>query len=216
MLDAVNKANVKHIIFMLQENRSFDSHFGQLNAFRAAMGLSQDVDGLPAGVTQFADNGTPVSSYHFQTACIENITPDWLESHGDYNLATPASEKPTLDGFIHNGSTFKRLDVPGADSTFVDGMFGGTIVGSYQGNSGPSHGFIYDGSTFTTLDVPGANGTIAGHARDPAQKAARFSTGTWASIQAFTGASAGWARHDAPLHVRRPASRPARSASMPA
>src|SRR6185312_11952053 len=30
--------SVQHIIFMLQENRSFDSYFGQLGAYRAANG----------------------------------------------------------------------------------------------------------------------------------------------------------------------------------
>src|SRR5437868_8769632 len=37
---------VNHIVFMLQENRSFDNYFGQLNQFRASQGLPQAVDGL--------------------------------------------------------------------------------------------------------------------------------------------------------------------------
>src|SRR5437763_469571 len=38
---------VNHIIYMIQENRSFDHYFGMLNAFRAQYGLGADVDGMP-------------------------------------------------------------------------------------------------------------------------------------------------------------------------
>src|SRR5450756_1041756 len=40
--------SVKHIVFMLQENRTFDNYFGQLNQYREKQGLPQDVDGLPS------------------------------------------------------------------------------------------------------------------------------------------------------------------------
>src|SRR5262249_46209626 len=46
-------ASVNHIIFMLQENRSFDSYFGMLNPYRKAHGFNigddhveYDVDGI--------------------------------------------------------------------------------------------------------------------------------------------------------------------------
>ena len=96
---------VQHIIFMLQENRSFDSYFGQLGAYRAqnGYGAATDVDGLPAaGATNLMADGTPVTSYHFQTACIENMDPDWLESFGDYNYDQPSSPTFRGDGFVHN------------------------------------------------------------------------------------------------------------------
>jgi phospholipase C len=98
------KANVNHIVYFLQENRSFDMHFGKMNAYRASLGLSQDVDGLPDGVTQLRHDGTAISTFHIRTACIENVSPDWLQSHGDYNLSDPSSDVPKIDGFVHNGS----------------------------------------------------------------------------------------------------------------
>ena len=45
------QSSINHIVFMIQENRSFDHYFGQLNAYRAANGLPQDVDGLPANAS---------------------------------------------------------------------------------------------------------------------------------------------------------------------
>src|SRR4051812_2397385 len=37
---------VNHIVYMLQENRSFDNYFGKLNDYRVSKGLGADVDGL--------------------------------------------------------------------------------------------------------------------------------------------------------------------------
>jgi hypothetical protein len=45
---------VKHIIYMLQENRSFDQYFGQLNAYRQEKGYSPDVDVTPANASQLS------------------------------------------------------------------------------------------------------------------------------------------------------------------
>src|SRR4051794_15217590 len=45
---------VKHIIYMLQENRSFDQYFGQLNAYRQEKGFSTDVDVTPANASQLS------------------------------------------------------------------------------------------------------------------------------------------------------------------
>lgn len=96
---------VQHIIFMLQENRSFDSYFGKLGDYRAAnnYGAASDIDGIPAGgFTNLMADGTPVTSYHLQTACLENMDPDWLESFGDYNYDQPGSSVFKGDGFVHN------------------------------------------------------------------------------------------------------------------
>jgi phospholipase C len=38
--------SVNHIIFMMQENRSFDAYFGKINDYRASLGLGRDADDL--------------------------------------------------------------------------------------------------------------------------------------------------------------------------
>jgi phospholipase C len=42
---------VEHIIFTMQENRSFDHYFGQLPQYRQSKGIPGTVDGLPEGAT---------------------------------------------------------------------------------------------------------------------------------------------------------------------
>jgi phospholipase C len=91
---------VNHIVFMLQENRSFDSYFGKLTG----------VDGLPAGASNKTDDGQTIASFHFQTACSENADPDWLESHGDFNLSQPGSNTFVGDGYVHNGQGQAKFD----------------------------------------------------------------------------------------------------------
>src|SRR5688572_33471299 len=39
---------IDHIVFTMQENRSFDHYFGHLNQFRSAKGHPGAVDGMPA------------------------------------------------------------------------------------------------------------------------------------------------------------------------
>lgn len=101
---------INHVVVMLQENRSFDSYFGKLGDYRAAngYGAATDIDGLPVGAsnsTDATDSGviTAIPSYHFQTACIENLTPDWLEGHSDYHLYDAGSNVFLGNGFVHNG-----------------------------------------------------------------------------------------------------------------
>jgi len=46
--------------------------------------------------------------------------------------------------------------------TYVFGISGSNIVGTYYATNFFEYGFFYDGNTFTTLNVPtGANGTVA-------------------------------------------------------
>src|SRR5215469_8307839 len=93
--------SVNHIIFMVQENRSLDTYFGQLPAYWAANGYpAQQFDGIPANASNPGFNGAPaVSAFHLATECIENLTPSWDESHLDWNLNDPTSSTASMDGF---------------------------------------------------------------------------------------------------------------------
>src|SRR6476661_5299499 len=56
---------INHIIYMLQENQSFDHYFSQLNAYREKLGLSADVDVTPANALQIAyDHSTTFGPFH--------------------------------------------------------------------------------------------------------------------------------------------------------
>lgn len=84
---------IKHIFFMLQENRSFDNYFGQLGAYRGPrlkpFGITdtQTINGLdPSVVLTNHDTQVSASPFHEATVCTENLTPSWDESHHDTAL----------------------------------------------------------------------------------------------------------------------------------
>ncbi|GAC1688355.1 MAG: hypothetical protein NVS9B5_27600 [Terriglobales bacterium] len=85
--------NLRHIIFLVQENRSFDSYFGRLGAYRVSKGLPSNIDGLPLNATLYDTAGIAVHPFHFQTVCHENLSPFWNESHRDMDGGK-------MDGFM--------------------------------------------------------------------------------------------------------------------
>ena len=91
---------INHIIFMSQENRSFDSYFGHLNDYRASLSLPTDVDGLPANASNPAFDGSTINAFHLQTMCVENTSADWATSHINFNRFNETSDTPTMDGFV--------------------------------------------------------------------------------------------------------------------
>ncbi|HEX7288297.1 MAG TPA: alkaline phosphatase family protein [Candidatus Angelobacter sp.] len=92
--------SIKHIILFMQENRSFDHYLGQLNVYRAAHGMPQDVDTW--GPAKTPDNvsvpgrdpvaggaGKPIFAFHMKSVCSENLSPSWNETHRIFNLFHP-------------------------------------------------------------------------------------------------------------------------------
>lgn len=97
-------SKLRHIIFFVQENRSFDSYFGMLGPYKAAHKLVNDVDGLNLNTTLPNTNGQPVHPFHYQTECTENLSPAWDESHTDVDggkmddfMVTTTSVPSTID-----------------------------------------------------------------------------------------------------------------------
>jgi phospholipase C len=96
-------AKVNHIIWMLQENRSFDTYFGKMNDYRSKIGLPNDVNDL-SKTTNPVNNS--IAAYHLTTMCIEDLSPFWNESHIAYNKNNPSSNTPLNDGFAQAASNF--------------------------------------------------------------------------------------------------------------
>ncbi|HMF18833.1 MAG TPA: alkaline phosphatase family protein [Gemmataceae bacterium] len=134
---------VNHIIFMLQENHSFDSYFGKLNDYRASQGLGRDVDDLEATFFNPADDGTFVGNFHIPTACIFDDTAAWQETWGDMNRFDSPNGPLLLDGFAHTGGLF-ALDNGLADTK------GKRAMGFYDSNDLTSPYFF--ATQFATSD----------------------------------------------------------------
>jgi phospholipase C len=87
-------SKLRHIIFFVQENRSFDNYFGMLGPYKASLGLVNDVDGLNLNATPPKNTqGQPVPPFHYQTVCTENLSPSWNEAHVDVNAGN-------MDGYM--------------------------------------------------------------------------------------------------------------------
>ncbi len=98
-------SQIKHIFFIVEENRSMDSYLGMLGAYRQSLGYSGSFDGIPLTKSmpdyKSTANTTP---FHSQTVCTDNMTPSWNESHYaihggkmDYFMKTEGSLPSTID-----------------------------------------------------------------------------------------------------------------------
>lgn len=101
------QSRIKHIIFFVQENRSFDNYFGKLGDYRASKGLPAEIDQFDPTVKLTGRQGRQVAPFHQRTVCTDNLSPAWNESHQDIHLK---NGKYLMDGFmkttgsIHEGN----------------------------------------------------------------------------------------------------------------
>ncbi len=99
---ALNPPNINainHIIYMLQENRSFDHYFGKLNEYRVAnhFGGATDVDGIPATSQNPADAHAILSwsSTNATSVNIDNGVGTMLPTSGSQTVAPSTTTKYT-------------------------------------------------------------------------------------------------------------------------
>jgi phospholipase C len=164
---------INHIIFMAQENRSFDHYFGALRQYWLDNNYpDQPFDGLPqfpisapvgpaptnpgcdpafpwnpnAPVDCKIDASSPaIQSYHLITQCLENPSPSWNESHVDFNLMNHVSGTATLDGFVWTAAHDARNQVPALFDT--NGI---RAMGYYDGSD--LNYYYFMASNFATSD----------------------------------------------------------------
>jgi phospholipase C len=137
--------SIKHVIFMLQENHSFDNYFGMLNPYRKANswnmgddGVDYEVDGIDdklSSISNVDDEGTSFPLFKFTSSCIDDESSDWLASYGDVNRYDFLTTRPILmDGFVHNAEGYaKSCSASGAicSGDFTD-LTGQRAMGYYD------------------------------------------------------------------------------------
>jgi phospholipase C len=142
---AATLQSVKHVIFMLQENHTFDNYFGMLNPYRQKNalnigddGVDYEVDGIDdklGGIVNTNDEGTPFQLFKFTSTCIDDETSDWLASFGDVNQVDfSAARGIAMNGFVHNAEGYaKSCAANGAicSGTFTD-LAGQRAMGYYD------------------------------------------------------------------------------------
>jgi phospholipase C len=154
--------SINHIVLFMQENRSFDHYFGQLNTYRAANGLPQDVDTWTSGTDKTPTNvstvgfdpatsgfGPPIHAFHMQSQCSENLSPSWNESHVDFNLHNQRSTTSfAMDGFAWVQGKFANNHTAPPEN-FKD-VTGKRAMGYYDQTDLPFYYFM--ASNFATSD----------------------------------------------------------------
>jgi len=166
-------SKINHIIFLSQENRSFDHYFGALRGYWAHNGYpDQSFDGLPqfnptSGASPLAgpaptnpgcksnqplpadcafDTSNPVTSFHLISQCIENPSPSWNEGHIDWNYNDPTGQSAaTLNGFVYAAAHDARNNAPPFSDT--DGL---RAMGYYDGTD--LNYYYWMASNFGTSD----------------------------------------------------------------
>ena len=127
--------SINHVVFMMQENRSFDTYFGMLNPYRKANGWNvgddgntYNVDGIDdklATISNSDDEGSSFSLFHTVSSCLDDMSSAWLESYGDVSRYdfTP-SRGIFMDGFVHTAENFAKDGASGGagspEGSFTD------------------------------------------------------------------------------------------------
>jgi phospholipase C len=157
-------SSLNHIILFMQENRSFDHYFGALNAYRAKQNppLPQDVDTWTPGTDKTPNSvstpsydpvtgqaGPPIPAFHMQSACSENLTPSWNETHRIWNLFHSGSGTFTMDGFAFVEGKFAHDEFLAGQPNFTD-FAGKRAMGYYNDSDLPFYYFM--AANFATSD----------------------------------------------------------------
>jgi phospholipase C len=155
---------IQHVVFMLQENHSFDNYFGMLNPYRQSNGwnVGQDgkvytVDGIDDKLTSIVnlnDEGIAYAPFKLKSTCIDDASSSWLESYGNVNRYDFGINRSTpMDGFVHTAEArAKTCSATGGYScagTFTD-LNGQRAMGYYD--QGFLNYYYYMASQFAVSD----------------------------------------------------------------
>ena len=144
---AATLQSINHVIFMLQENHTFDNYFGMLNPYRQANGWNVGDDGVDYAVDGIDDNLSTINNeddqstsfplFKFTSSCVDDMSSDWLASFGDVNRYDFLTDRPiNMDGFVHDAEGYANsCSQPGA---------GGSCAGSFTDTTGQRAMGYYD------------------------------------------------------------------------
>jgi phospholipase C len=159
--------SINHVIFMLQENHTFDNYFGMLNPYRKNPnkngicpnntsgvpqcwnigddGVTYNVDGIDDKLKTISnedDEGATFYPFKFTSTCMDDDSSDWLASYGSVNRYDFTTTRPILmDGFVHTAEGYAKSCSPG-------GSGGTTCSGTFspQSKTGqPAMGYYDEG-----------------------------------------------------------------------
>jgi phospholipase C len=146
---------INHVIFELQENRTFDAYFGMLNPYRAQNGFKSCadgpqycVDGIETKLGQVSNRtdeyaacaagdtacqtANTIGLFKLNSTCVEDMTSDWIASYGDVNrFDFSINRKMLMDGFVHTAENFGKGRLHADGTPFLDPT-GSRAMGYYD------------------------------------------------------------------------------------
>jgi phospholipase C len=145
VLPGASLQSIQHVIFMLQENHTFDNYFGMLNPYRKANnwnigddGSDYEVDGIEdklGSISNTNDEGSVFPLFKFTSTCIDDESSDWLASYGDVNTYDFSTSRQILmNGYVHDAEGYaKSCAASGAtcSGNFTD-LVGQRAMGYYD------------------------------------------------------------------------------------
>ncbi len=168
------QSNIKHIIFMLQENRSWDNYFGMLCQYRAAKGFTDPMDCFDPNTVLKDYDGVSVPLFHERTVRTENLSPSWDESHffahltksctykmDNWMMQATASVKSTIDPHEHRSMGFyDQTDLPFYYEAATQFATSDRWFSPVLANTIPNRMYLFTGTSFghTKPDPPPAGG----------------------------------------------------------
>lgn len=157
---------IKHIFFMLQENRSFDMYFGELGSYRpgrlAQFGITdmQTINSFdPKATLTNHSTGATVQPFHQATVCIDGLSPGWDGSHHDVSLVGGDRAWAKTTNFTNSSFGMDGfLDKPGA-LVYARDPNSSRVMGYYNEQDLP---FYYDLATFFPISDSWYSPILAG------------------------------------------------------
>jgi phospholipase C len=127
--------SIDHVIFMMQENHTFDDYFGMLNPYRQTQGWDVGDDGVTYSVDGIDDKvngqsykavrgstvlsnkdkqGTVHTLYPLKSTCVDDMSSAWEESFGDVSLGDYLTGRGIrMNGYVSNGDGFANSKCAG-------------------------------------------------------------------------------------------------------
>jgi phospholipase C len=91
-----------------------------------------------------------VSTFLLKDQCVEDFSPDWLESHGAYNRDNPASKEFLANGFVHIAAGFAQFANSQGDMFHYFEVRGARAMGYFDETILPYYYFM--AAQFATAD----------------------------------------------------------------
>jgi phospholipase C len=133
---------IKHVVVVVQENRSFDHYFGKLS-----VSGQPEAEGPPDTFSNPATGGAMVTPYHLTEACVPADPPHgWNAMHTGYDTGK-------MDGFVISaGAPFVMGYYDGADLPFYYWLANTFAISdryfcSVLGPTWPNRDFLYAGTS---------------------------------------------------------------------